>query len=1459
MKSIAKILAILCLALALDTGQVAAQNTCATASALTQTCTTLNLSNGSNWYSVVPSGTTLRVTWSATLGNTTLNIHSGLCNATTLIASGTPEPEGLVANLPVIAGNTYFIEIQNSGSASSGTLCQTSLVDLLYPCDCDTSLFPSNPLCDMMCNGSLEHIADPDGNPNNPNPLTYAEINKACPFEQLGPIANAGSVDLFSTTGAIDVDVPQNYMGWQTPNNGNSYAGFYTYQSTKVNGREYVAAKLLYDMPAGQKFNVSFYVSLANYSGYAGRNIGADFVTSLPSQGPNAQYIPPQTPLTVVESNYITDTTNWVLISGVYTATGGEEYIMIGNFETDAAQLPIPVTPSDTVYSSYTAAFYYIDNISITPIIDPLIVSDFDICPNETVYITEPFNPMAATITWSSFFAPFACDTSDCSRIFSNPTSTNVYASTVIIPFAKCTINNGAMVTVNGGLSFTYRAGCPSLFTHQFPCPSDSILTWSWFFDDPNSGASNTSTLPNPYHSFTSTGTIHNVTLTVTTVNGQTLSVTIQVVSPLPPDASIVGALYNDCSSGFQHYEPLNQPNIVYNWVNVVGDISHVLVGTGIDINWSTNGGYVVLLATDTVTDCQSFDTLTAPPCCNSAGIIELNSRTAKSVLTDPTLQQYITGTDFHPTSLLINGLFVIDTTFSLSNVNNLYMGANTIVDILPTQSLTISNCKITQKCNYMWDGIYINGDQANLSITNGSELQQAKNCVVSVNGGNYLIENSILKNNIKGVVVKAYQNQHQGVIKNTVFSMPNTFWQAFPPLPPTLTKTLVGVEISDAKVVVGDATSTTNKNVFRGINIGVASYRANTTVKNCRFAKMNVSLFYPLSGTGIYAEGEKQTANPPFPFLLKVGGNLANEICYFDSCQVGINARKQQTIDIQYNSINNCRNFGVTIQSNNQRGINISNNTLNQTANYTFSVGTAINVVDAYNSNVFITGNNISQKSSPASAQVGTGIRVSCVLTGIVNLVIANNLNIQRFKTGIWLQNIDGRNTGFVTTNTVKFQKNKNQFTTMHYGIRLEGCIGVTVDHNTISRSTGNWALNDQANAINLRGISVESSPTSLVYQNTLTRMGDGIYATGVSSSSVLACNDLTRCYNGFNFAAADIGRQILDQNGNPTPTGNTWTNSTNKDLNGLVTPAINWYYTGAAPVNGMLFLSFILPANGPQSLGNTPDLCGTIYQLPPAPVQQREQAIGDLVARLQNNPSSLSPQETYFAKKYAHRMLKQNPNWLNLNTPQDAMYQNFFAAEQNTATGLTRTIEEQASIPNQGQVVAVNTSIPVSSTMDDNLKTVTEIYSRSWLLGVFEFSAADSLTLWNIATLNAPIEGSGVYAARAILNISVDDATGNVSRLGAAETESQPTQNQTAAIYPNPATNEVTVSFELTGTENGLIEIFDLTGKLILSKQSSSNQTNIDVSSFVQGVYMIRIAVNGEARYTERLVIVK
>ena len=63
---------------------------------------------------------------------------------------------------------------------------------------------------------------------------------------------------------------------------------------------------------------------------------------------------------------------------------------------------------------------------------------------------------------------------------------------------------------------------------------------------------------------------------------------------------------------------------------------------------------------------------------------------------------------------------------------------------------------------------------------------------------------------------------------------------------------------------------------------------------------------------------------------------------------------------------------------------------------------------------------------------------------------------------------------------------------------------------------------------------------------------------------------------------------------------------------------------------------------------------------------------------------------------------------------------------------------------------------------------------------------------------------------------------------------------------VYPNPATDHI--NFALTGIQGTvLIELFDMQGRLIISKEASGNMY-LPVATLTNGLYLYRISYNGK-----------
>lgn len=173
-----------------------------------------------------------------------------------------------------------------------------------------------------------------------------------------------GIPDYFSNCAgnSCEVCVPDNFAGSELPLSGSGYAGFAAYvdvPSLSEYYAEYLQTRLTETLQKDAWYEVTFSLSLADGCIYAFDELGIYFSNNQINADSNlklSQYSPQ-----VVTANAITEKEGWVQVKECFVASGGEQYITIGAFDTSSQK----VTWVD-FGSPNPAAYYYIDNVSVT-------------------------------------------------------------------------------------------------------------------------------------------------------------------------------------------------------------------------------------------------------------------------------------------------------------------------------------------------------------------------------------------------------------------------------------------------------------------------------------------------------------------------------------------------------------------------------------------------------------------------------------------------------------------------------------------------------------------------------------------------------------------------------------------------------------------------------------------------------------------------------------------------------------------------------------------------------------------------------------------------------------------------------------------------------------------------------------------------------------------------------------
>jgi len=199
-----------------------------------------------------------------------------------------------------------------------------------------------------------------------PNPSF--EDTTACP-QTLALLSNTshwnsptqGSPDYFHNCSQGGAGIPHNIMGSQTASIGYGYVGISVYDLLNTYSyREYIQVQLQQPLISGQKYWVSFNVSLADTIDYAIKELGA-YLSPTQVNDFSMDTTLLFTPQIEFTDSVITNKNTWTRISGSFTASGNKNYLIIGNFNNKQNTTSTQVNNTNAAYS-----YYYIDDICVS-------------------------------------------------------------------------------------------------------------------------------------------------------------------------------------------------------------------------------------------------------------------------------------------------------------------------------------------------------------------------------------------------------------------------------------------------------------------------------------------------------------------------------------------------------------------------------------------------------------------------------------------------------------------------------------------------------------------------------------------------------------------------------------------------------------------------------------------------------------------------------------------------------------------------------------------------------------------------------------------------------------------------------------------------------------------------------------------------------------------------------------
>jgi hypothetical protein len=218
-------------------------------------------------------------------------------------------------------------------------------------------------------------------------------------------------------------------LRYQYPRTGKAFIGATQYCTTTTCAppvlRQYPKNRLINPLVSGQVYCVKMYVNITNPSPYGNDAMqmyfGDSSVDTISQCGMPLTFLTAQVKNPV--GNIIIDTLNWIEVSGTYTATGNEKYLILGNFVPDGSVNSSFINGSQP--GVWTDVGY--DDISVIPInLSAYAGPDKNIFLGDSAFIGRP-PEIGLECTWSTG----TLTVGDSAGIWVKPTAPGTYSYVV--------------------------------------------------------------------------------------------------------------------------------------------------------------------------------------------------------------------------------------------------------------------------------------------------------------------------------------------------------------------------------------------------------------------------------------------------------------------------------------------------------------------------------------------------------------------------------------------------------------------------------------------------------------------------------------------------------------------------------------------------------------------------------------------------------------------------------------------------------------------------------------------------------------------------------------------------------------------------------------------------------------------------------------------------------------------
>jgi hypothetical protein len=1334
-----------------------------------------------------------------------------------------------------IIGNTYYIRTFYDPSPP---VCQICKIDSVRFDICVQALqscpFTQDP-CNFVFNGGFE--AGPiSGNCGQIYSAAWW-YNDMSGTPCNGYTGNTPDVMDINSTGTCNL-IPTTLYGSQTERSGLCRYG-------NIGGPESCLGTINGTLSDNFNYTFSFYVSAQdqfNNPMYTLTNIWEIRLMkngSCTTPTPDLIYTTPA----ITPTNYPTIFTSWIPLSHNFTLTAAQA---ANNYDR------IEFRPSFSGPTTYNGIFF--DDVSIfASSVNTQTISS--ICPggSDTIGVSNDPNN---TYSWS----PGGQTTS---QIVVSPAVTTSYVLSITTPSGCVAYTTTITVVVNrpdATISGSQTKDCDSIVTYNAPCVPGVQYTWNVVGGTgfPLTGCScDVNWLPGG-------GTI--TLIAVDTLAGCTNSDTLVVLPGLVLDSLLGSTFKCDTMGQYFLYTNVVDSNAVINWYTSTGD---AIIGNGndtISINWNTTLGtnsWLYVFVTDTSSGCTYSDSIYVRACCVSDTGLVIYNDTASVLFGSGNAFMFFRHWN-------VNGTFVVDINLDLL-ISNINMAPGSKIIVTGGHKLFLDKDTVRAGCCEMYDAIEAESISDTIEISS-CYMGDAIRGIVSNNGATFTAYGTnIFNRNRVSITVNPYAGNHSGTVSEATFTSlsypycPTTSGTLLPPYAmqwPQYGVFVTGVD----SITIGNPLVSTATNNYSNLKYGIRTKFTNAGIYNNNF--VNVDRDGSLS-KGIWCGGHYPTISP------------------FDLTQYIVRVGGDDPTQYQKNTFADCP-FGVFTDT--AMTTIVHNNTFVQTypSNQITLQGTAVRVDNCYgyDRNIDVQNDSIINHLYGYYGNQNNGTITQNVSNNIITRLQPGNTA----STGVYII-CNGSNSG---TTTVL----KNNIFADAVGIRLNSVLTAIVDSNNVNvRPTlsntipvlGIWAVNSVGVKIRfnyvalenpasppitnqwVRGIYVGTSATSDVLCNTIDSLGVGIYFEGSCLNSSVFNNQMVSTFTGIGL---NNGAIISPQGSTATAQDNTWSGAVTRRLfttgpvgNPTLGNLSTFYYRA-----GAIYLPAPTTTTGLPNIAIPIILCTGTPDEFICPYVQPQLRMGDQNEEVANGEIIFPGNEdagTWISREGLYRTMLEDSTF----AIGDSLLANFKDSSDQANVGkFTSAMEvhSQGSLNSQSEIVAaydMTTTLVANGNVEQNYQALESI-----MLGHLQngggLTAQEIIILQGIAQLCPFTDGNAVYLARGLL-APID----TIEYISSCEGETEENSERIAApyvqesnsasfkLYPNPTNGSVTLDYQLNETETGKLDVYTITGNLVISIDLDNAQKSktVTLPQIDSGVYLYKVTVNGELKKVERLVIIK